>query len=292
MSGSLDVAPAAVLLAIYSAMLVYGIALCVLVPALRLTRIFVVIYLVIRLFSFAVWLSIALGNSMTASLFNASFSLFYSGFFLLVGAAYPLFYMWFSAVEAACGEPAAPQASVARLARLLSFVGMILLLVSGSQLAQISLSGTTSITWPGPVGIAGAALLLLVTAIALPYTLAKGTPPLMRARSAALDDSRCADLSRLLSASAVLAVVCLGTSVRGAGAVATAAGAPITQSSLYGLVIGPELPVALVLLAPIGALFAPPQPHAAKGSIGLPLQILPALLQPARLAPAAAAARV
>lgn len=284
MSG-LTVAPAAALLAIYSALLVYAIALSVLLPPLRRTRIILCVYLAIRLFSFAVWLSSALGNSLSTPLYNASFSLFYAGFFLLVGASYPLFYAWLAQVAAAAvGVATAPLVAVTKYSRIASYAGVILLIVSGSQLATASI-GNSSVAWSGPVGIVGAALLLTVTLVALPFVLIKASPPLAAARSAALDEARRAELTRLLAAAAVLGFICLCTSIRGAGAVATAAGETLTQASLYGLVVGPELPAALALIAPIDGLFAPPPPPAAK-SIELPPSVLPAPQQPAPLAPA------
>ena len=153
---SLTVAPAAALLGIYSAMLVYAIALSVLLPPLRRTRILLCVYLAIRLFSFAVWLSSALGNSLSTPLYNASFSLFYAGFFLLVGASYPLFYAWLAQVAAAAvGVATAPLVTVTKYSRFASFAGVILLIVSGSQLATASI-GNTSVAWSGPVGIVGA----------------------------------------------------------------------------------------------------------------------------------------
>jgi hypothetical protein len=155
MSG-LTVPPAAVLLAIYSAMLLYAIVLSVLLPPLRQTRVFLCVYLAIRLFSLAVWLSSALGNSLSTTLYNASFSLFYAGFFVLVGASYPLFYAWLAQVgAAACGVKTAPLVAVAKYSRLVSFAGVILLVVSGSQLATTSL-GNTGVAWSGPVGVVGA----------------------------------------------------------------------------------------------------------------------------------------
>ena len=155
---------------------------------------------------------------------------------------------------------------------------------AGARGARDAAAATPSRALPLPLPPAGAALLLLVTLVALPYVLIKASPPLAAARSAALDEARRADLARLLAAAAVLGFVCLCTSIRGAGAVATAAGDTLTQSNLYGLVIGPELPAALALLAPIDGLFAP-QPPAAK-AVELPPSGVLAPQQSAPLAPA------
>jgi hypothetical protein len=182
MSG-LTVPPAAALLAIYSAMLLYAIALSALLPPLRQTRVILCVYLAIRLFSLAVWLSSALGNSLPTTLYNASFSLFYAGFFLLVGASFPLFYAWLAQVgAAACGVATAPLVAVAKYSRLVSYAGVILLIVSGSQLASASI-GNSSVSWSGPVGIVGA----------LPQPLARAaraTPPPLRQAA----PSRCPSL--------------------------------------------------------------------------------------------------
>lgn len=273
-ASGLTVAPAAALVAVYASLLVCSLTLAVLVPPLRRVRVFVSVYLSVRLFSLSVWLALALGASLSAPLINASFSLFYSGFFLLVTASFPLFYLFYPLVEAACGEPAAPLVRLARGARLASYAGVILLVASGTQLLQASI-GNTSVAWAGPVGIVGASLLILVTAVALPFTLTRGSVAVSRARESSLDAGRRAALGRLLAAAALLTFVCVCATVRGAFCVVQAAGDPtVTQATLYGLVIGPELPAALALLAPIGGLF-PPAPPPAVAVAAVPAKLLP-----------------
>ena len=79
------------------------------------------------------------------------------------------------------------------------------------------------------------------------------------ARAACVANTR--SYKRLAAAGAALLFMYLCMSVRSAAALATAAGAPIDQPSLYGSVIGPELPAVLVLLTPpVVALFVPVAP--------------------------------
>jgi hypothetical protein len=261
-SGGLTVPPAAALLAIYSALLLVAVfeAVRVAWPPLRLARVYVSIYLALRIFSFAVWLAYALGAAgVSAGLINASFSLFYAGYFLLVAASMPLLYAWLPAVaQAAPAFRAAPALTAARATRWMQLAAVVLMLAGGSNLLAAS---STSSNWAEPVSIVGAALFLSICAVALPVIVGLALHALHAARAAALIDLRRAAYNRLAAAGAVLLFVYLCMSVRSAAAVATAAGTTIDQSTLYGEVIGPELPAVLVLLTPPAvALFLPAAP--------------------------------